>query len=125
MIAMQTGEAYDPSSAFSSSTHAEQLPTPADGPSAPSARREEADVFTEQVATFVLKSLREHVFARLSAASTAEKVRVTTSAAEVLARAGMPEFVAEVGSLVDVLERVKNVDLRAHEKWYDEVAREA
>jgi T-complex protein 11 len=125
MIAMQTGEAYDPSSAFSSSTHAEQLPTPADGSSAPSTRREEADVFTEQVATFVLKSLREHVFARLSAASTAEKVRVTTSAAEVLARAGMPEFVAEVGSLVDVLERVKNVDLRAHEKWYDEVAREA
>jgi hypothetical protein len=37
----------------------------------------------------------------------------------------MPEFVAEVGSVVEVLERVKNVDLRAHEKWYDEVAREA
>jgi hypothetical protein len=125
MIAMQKGEVYDPLSAVSSSTHAEQLPTPADGPPAPGARREEADVFTEQVATFVLKSLREHVFARLSAASTAEKVRVTTSAAEVLARAGMPEFVAEVGNLVDVLERVKNVDLRAHEKWYDEVAREA
>jgi len=125
MNAMQNGEAYDPSSTFSSSTPAEQLPTPADGPSAPGARREEADVFTEQVATFVLKSLREHVFTRLSAASTAEKVRVTTSAAEILARAGMPEFVAEVGSLVDVLERVKNVDLRAHEKWYDEVAREA
>lgn len=83
-----------------------------------------ADVFVEQVATFVLKSLREHVFARLSAASTADKVRATTSAAEVLARAGMPEFVAEVGALVDVLERVKSVDLRAHEKWYDEVARE-
>ena len=82
------------------------------------------DVFTEQVATFVLKSLREHVLARLSAVGTTDKVRVTTSAAEVLARAGMPEFVAETGNIVDTLERVKNVDLRAHEKWYDEVARE-
>lgn len=107
MAAMQMGAVYDPAA------------------TARSAAGEEVDAFTEQVATFVLKSLREHVFARLSAASTAEKVRVNTSAAEVLARAGMPEFVAEVGSVVEVLEGVKRVDLRAHEKWYDEVAREA
>lgn len=80
------------------------------------------DAFSEQIATFILKSLREHVFARLSAASTAEKVRVSSSASEVLARAGMPEFVAEVGSLVDTLERIRSVDLKAHGKWYDEVA---
>ena len=83
------------------------------------------DTFTEQIATFVLKSLREHVFQRLAAASTAEKVRATTSAAQVLARAGMPEFVGQVGDMVDMLERIRNVDLKAHEKWYDQVAAEA
>ncbi|KAI9875110.1 MAG: hypothetical protein M1823_007542, partial [Watsoniomyces obsoletus] len=72
------------------------------------------DVFAEQIATYVLKSLREHVFARLSAGSTAEKVRATTSAVEVLSRAGMPEFVVEVAGMVDVLERVRAVDLKAH-----------
>jgi T-complex protein 11 len=122
--AMQTGETYNPSLVARNSAVSEHNPTRNDDLPAPSGRRDEADVFTEQVATYVLKSLREHVFARLSAASTAEKVRVTTSAGEVLARAGMPEFIAEVGSLVDILERVKNVDLKAHEKWYDEVARE-
>jgi hypothetical protein len=125
MRAIQTGEAYNPSSASRNSAPSEQNSTRTDNVPTSSAQREEADVFTEQVATFVLKSLREHVFARLSTASTAEKVRATTSAAEVLARAGMPEFVAEVGNLIDVLEKVKNVDLRAHEKWYDEVARQA
>lgn len=82
----------------------------------------EEDIFTEQIATFILKSLREHIFTRLSAASTAERVRITTSAPEVLARVGMPEFVAEVGNLVEILERIRNVDLKAHGKWYDEVA---
>lgn len=82
------------------------------------------DTFAEQVATFVLKSLREHIYARLAASSTAEKVRVTGSAGEVLARIGMPEFVAEVAEVVEVLEKVKVVDLRGHEAWYDQVARE-
>ena len=82
------------------------------------------DVFSEQIATFVLKSLREHIFARLSAVSTAEKVRTTTSAAEVLARAGMPEFVGEANSLVEQLERIRSVDLRAHFTWYDQIAEE-
>ena len=122
--AMQTGETYNPSVVARNNAVSEHNPTRNDDLPAPSGPRDEADIFTEQVATYVLKSLREHVFTRLSAASTAEKVRVTTSAGEVLARAGMPEFVAEVGSLVDILERVKNVDLKAHEKWYDEVARE-
>lgn len=82
------------------------------------------DIFSEQIASFLLKSLREHVFARLSAAGTAERVRVTTGAAEVLARAGMPEFVTEVNRLVDSLDRIRAVDLKAHEKWYDQIAAE-
>lgn len=92
-------------------------------PASGQAENETDDVFNEQIATFILKSLREHIYARLAASSTADRVRVTSAAGETLARIGMPEFVAEVGSIVDVLERVKNVDLRAHEKWYDDVAR--
>lgn len=91
-------------------------------PSQGSAEAITSDVFTEQIAMFILKSLREHIFVRLSASSTAEKVRTTSAASEVLARIGMPEFVNEVGNAVDLLERVRNVDLKAHEKWYDQVA---
>lgn len=84
-----------------------------------------SDVYTEQVSIYILKSLREHVQSRLTAVSTAEKVRVTTSAAEVLARIGMAEFLAEVSGIVDTLERVRRVDVRAHGTWYDVVAAEA
>ncbi|KIX92104.1 uncharacterized protein Z520_12188 [Fonsecaea multimorphosa CBS 102226] len=83
-----------------------------------------ADVFSEQIASFLLKTLREHVFARLSAASTAERVRTTTGAGEVLARAGMPEFLEEVNRLVDTLDRVRSVDWKCHEKWYGQIAGE-
>jgi len=84
-----------------------------------------SDAFGEQIASFLLKSLREHVFARLSASGNAERARTTTSAAEVLARAGMPEFVAEVNRLVDALDKIRTVDLKAHERWYDQIAAEA
>jgi hypothetical protein len=83
------------------------------------------DVFTEQIASFLLKSLREHVFSRLAATSAAEKARSTSGAAETLARAGMPEWVSETGDIIRTMERVRTVDLRAHEKWYDEVAEQA
>jgi len=84
-----------------------------------------ADCFTEQIASFLLKSLREHVFTRLAATGTAERVRTTTSAAEVLARVGMPEFLGEVNRLVESLDKIRSVDLKTHEKWYDQVAVDA
>ena len=84
----------------------------------------EDDVFSEQVTTYHLKTTREHIFARLAASSTAEKVRVTTSVADVLARAGMPEFVSGVSGMGDLLERVRQVDLMAHQKWLDGIAGE-
>ncbi|ETN43655.1 uncharacterized protein HMPREF1541_02814 [Cyphellophora europaea CBS 101466] len=82
------------------------------------------DFFTEQIATYLLKSVREHVYTRLSASSAADQARVMSGAAETLARAGMPEWVAETGDLVRVMERVRTVDLNAHEKWYDQVSSE-
>jgi hypothetical protein len=86
------------------------------------AQLSESDTFGEQIANFLLKTLREHVFTRLSALSTAERVRSTTGAAETLARAGMPEFVGEVNRLVEALDKIRKVDLQTHEKWYDEIA---
>lgn len=82
----------------------------------------QGDVFSEQVATFMLKALRDHVFERLSATSVADRVRTITNTAEVLGRTGMPEFSAEVTGWVDMLSKVKKVDLKSHERWYDEVA---
>ncbi len=83
------------------------------------------DIFTEQIASFMLKSLREHVFARLSAGGAAERVRTTAGAAELLARVGMPECLEEVNRIVDALDKVRAVDLKAHGKWYDQVAAES
>ena len=80
--------------------------------------------FSEPLATHLLRTLHSHVLQRLSVTSTAERVRVTTSAAETLARAGMPEFVAEVGKMVDILEKIRKVDLGCHGCWYEEVAKE-
>lgn len=93
-------------------------------PASSEAESETDDVFSEQIATFILKSLREHIYARLAASSAAEKARITSATSETLARIGMPEFVSEVSAIVEMLEKIKVVDLRAHEKWYDEVARE-
>ncbi|EHY60987.1 hypothetical protein ABEF92_004354 [Exophiala dermatitidis] len=87
-------------------------------------KMDSGDVFSEQIASFMLKSLREHVFARLSASGTAERVRTTTGAAEILARVGMPEFLGEVNRIVDELERIRAVDLKCHGKWYDQIATE-
>lgn len=107
--AVQEGRLCDPSSQPSSSSPPTSgLPEP---------------TFSEQISTFILKSLREHIFTRLSASSTAEKVRTTTQAAEQLSKMGMGEFVGGVAEVVDVLERVRKVDLRAHGRWYEDVGR--
>ena len=52
-------------------------------------------------------------------------MRTTTQAAEQLSKMGMGEFVGAAAGLVDVLERVRKVDLRAHGEWYEEVGRGA
>ena len=102
------------SSSSSSPSHPPLAQSPAEG----------EPTFTEQISTFILKSLREHIFIRLSASSTAEKVRTTTQAAEQLSKMGMGEFVVAVQGLVGVLDRIRKVDLKAHAIWYEEVGRE-
>ena len=70
----------------------------------------------------LLQKIKTHVFTRLSAASAEERIRATTTASEVLASSGLPEFVVQIGALVEELTKVANVDRAAHGKWYDDVA---
>lgn len=86
------------------------------GPSAPS--------FTDPVARLILSRLRNHILSRLSASSSSERVRATTTASQSLAGAGMPEFVNEVGKLVDELEKVREVDWVCHGSVYERVCEE-
>lgn len=77
--------------------------------------------FSDPVARLILSRLRTHVFARLSASSANERVKITSNASQSLAAAGMPEFVNEVGKLVDELEKVKEVDWLCHSMFYERV----
>lgn len=80
-----------------------------------------ATYFTDPVARLMLSRLRVHVLSRLSASSASERVRATTTASQSLAAAGMPEFVSEVGKIVDVLNKVREVDLMCHAVVYERV----
>jgi hypothetical protein len=81
--------------------------------------------FTDPVARLILSRLRAHVLSRLSAASASERVRATTTASQSLAAAGMPEFVNEVGKLVDELGKVRDVDWTCHGLVYERVISES
>ena len=81
--------------------------------------------FTDPVARLILSRLRAHVLSRLSAASASERVRATTTASQSLAAAGMPEFVNEVGKLVDELSKVRDVDWTCHGPVYERVISES
>lgn len=78
-----------------------------------------APSFTDPVGKLLLSRLRTHVLSRLNAASASERVRATTTASQSLAAAGMPEFVNEVGKLVDDLSRVREVDWIGHGSVYE------
>ena len=70
----------------------------------------------------LLQKLKAHVLTRLSAASADERIKATTTASETLASGGLCEFVSQIGSMVDELKRIADVDREAHGKWYDELA---
>ncbi|KAJ5185994.1 T-complex 11 [Penicillium cf. griseofulvum] len=78
-----------------------------------------ASSFSDPVTKLILSRLRSHVLSRLSASSASERVRATTTASQNLAGAGMPEFVNEVGKLVEELEKVREVDWLCHGAVYE------
>ncbi|KAK2747566.1 hypothetical protein FQN55_004920 [Onygenales sp. PD_40] len=80
-----------------------------------------AGCFTDPVTKLMLSRLRAHVLARLSASSASERVRTTATASQSLAAAGMPEFVSEVGKIVESLGKVREVDWMCHGMVYEDV----
>lgn len=74
------------------------------------------------VVKVLLKKIRAHVLTRLSASSTEDRIRASTTSTEVLGSSGMPEFVGRVGDIVQELGRVAIVDREAHGEWYDQAA---
>lgn len=74
---------------------------------------------TDPVMKVLLQKLQNHVFTHLSASSAEDRIRATTTASEVLAFSGLPEFVGQIRVLVAELARVGEVDRAAHGKWYD------
>jgi hypothetical protein len=81
-------------------------------------------VFMDPVSKLLLSRLRGHVLARLSASSASERVRLTSTASQSLAAAGLPEFVSEIGAMVDLLGRVRDCDLAAHQDSWEQVRKE-
>lgn len=75
--------------------------------------------FTDPVSRLMLSRVRSHFLKRLIAANTQERVRTTSNASQALAAAGMPEFVNEIGQMVDVLDRIRYVDWTCHGAVYD------
>ncbi|KAL8798026.1 MAG: hypothetical protein Q9182_007025 [Xanthomendoza sp. 2 TL-2023] len=71
------------------------------------------------VVKVLLQKIKTHVHARLSATSTEERVKSASSASQVLSSGGLPEFVVQIGAMVEELRKVADVDREAHGKWYD------
>ncbi|KAK1077080.1 hypothetical protein LTR33_008390 [Friedmanniomyces endolithicus] len=80
--------------------------------------------FTDPVLKVLFQRLRTHVLTRLSAETSGERVRAAASASEVLTSCGLGEMVGQVGEVVEVLERVREVDWRSHGGWYGEIVGE-
>lgn len=79
---------------------------------------------TDPVIRVLFQRLKTHIFNRVSASSSVERVRVVTTAGEGLAASGLPEFVTQVGDIVDLLTRMSEVDRKSHGLWYEQVAKE-
>ena len=79
---------------------------------------------TDPVLKILFQRLKSHIFTRISASTSLEKVRAASTASELLASAGLPEFTAHVSDMVDILSRVGEADLKGHGIWYEKIAQE-
>ncbi len=77
---------------------------------------------TDAFMNTILRRLRSHIYARLSASSTGERTRIARDATERLTDIGLLEFVDDVAAIVKELGRVADVDQRAHQRWYNVIA---
>ncbi|KAL1612429.1 hypothetical protein SLS60_000655 [Paraconiothyrium brasiliense] len=79
---------------------------------------------SDPVMKVLFQRLKTHIFNRVSASSSSERVRAASTATEGLATTGLPEFVSQVGDICEQLSKVSDVDRKAHGKWYEEIAEE-
>ncbi|KAF2704760.1 hypothetical protein K504DRAFT_364859, partial [Pleomassaria siparia CBS 279.74] len=84
----------------------------------------ESGRLSDPVMRVLFQRLKTHIFSRVSASSSGERVRAASTATEGLATAGLPELVSQVGEIVEQLGKVSEVDRSAHGKWYEEIAEE-
>lgn len=84
----------------------------------------ESGKLSDPVMKVLFQRLKTHIFSRVSASSSGERVKAASTATEGLATTGLPEFVNQVGEIVEQLGKVSEVDRRAHGKWYEEIAEE-
>lgn len=79
---------------------------------------------SDPVTKVLFQRLKTHIFNRVSASSSSERVKAASTAIEGLATTGLPEFVSHVGDICEQLGKVSEVDRKAHGKWYEEIAEE-
>ncbi|KAJ8110298.1 hypothetical protein OPT61_g6827 [Boeremia exigua] len=77
---------------------------------------------SDPVTKVLFQRLKTHIFNRVSASSSGERVKAASTATEGLATTGLAEFVPQVADICEQLSRVGEVDRKAHGKWYEEIA---
>ena len=82
----------------------------------------ESGKLTDPVTKVLFQRLKTHIFNRVSASSSGERVKAASTATEGLATTGLAEFVPQVADICEQLSRVGEVDRKAHGKWYEEIA---
>jgi len=84
----------------------------------------ETGKLSDPVMKVLFQRLKTHIFNRVSASSSGERVKAASTATEGLATTGLPEFVSQVAFICEQLGKVGEVDRKCHGKWYEEIAEE-
>lgn len=79
---------------------------------------------TDPVMKLLTQRLKLHLFNRLAASSSLERVRMASTASEGLAVIGLSEFIGQIGQIADELSKVSNIDRDAHSVWYRQIVDE-
>jgi hypothetical protein len=82
----------------------------------------ESGKLSDPVTKVLFQRLKTHIFNRVSASSSGERVKAASTATEGLATTGLAEFVPQVADICEQLSKVGDVDRKAHGKWYEEIA---
>jgi len=84
----------------------------------------ESGKLSDPVLKVLFQRLKTHIFNRVSATSSGERVKAASTATEGLATTGLSEFATQVAEICDQLGKVGEVDRRCHGQWYEEIAEE-